>query len=137
MSTTYGGQNGHMAVQTNNSTRDSRDAMNRRVLRRAVHREYTQPSKTGNGGTVYRRNMTPFRAWTGNGDYLGRVGYKCGGPATSTTNMPLNTMLRAATQNCDGTGIEGSSGNPKYVADAAEYATFRGLSAQLCSYNNW
>lgn len=102
--------------------------MQRRIVSRAWNVQHA--SGTING---YRRVITPFRAVTNTGDFLARQNYTCGGPNVSHTNSTSRFFDRARS-NCDGTGVPGSSCNPKFVADSSDYARYRRERAVNLTY---
>lgn len=127
----FGGPDGNMPKQTVNTQRDSATVMRRRIIRDAVTRELVQPTLNGRALVA-----APSRAWANTDDYLSRNNYVCGGP---TPSMPIGTpfsgMLRAAVQNCDGSGIPGANCNPKFVPDASSFGHYRAMWNITQTYN--
>lgn len=120
--------------QTINTQRDSSDVMRRRIIRDAVPKQMVQAQIAGQA-----RRASSSRAWEGSDDYLARRNYICGGSSASANTVgptaPYAHMFRAANQNCDGTGVEGNTCNPKYVPDAASFANFRALQTIARVFN--
>jgi hypothetical protein len=84
---------------------------------------------------------TPFRAINNSGDLLSRKGYSCGGSCQTPQNIPNLKGLRNAMghiqSSCDGSTIEPSSCNVKYVADFSDYVRFQKLRAINKNYNDY
>lgn len=120
--------------QTVNTQRDSSDIMRRRIIRDAVPKQMVQ-AQIGD----YARRASSSRAWEGSDDFLIRRNYICGGPSANANlvgpTAPFGHMFRAANQNCDGTGVEGSNCNPKHVPNAASFANFRALQTIARVFN--
>lgn len=113
--------------QTVNSVRTSEDAVTRRLLRDSWNNTNIQPSINGQASQV-----GPFRAAFNLGDYLGRQNYVCGGA------NPVGVYNRGGAMrfSCDATGIQGSSCNPKFVADSSDYLRFKKQQAIGKNYND-
>ena len=131
MSSVLGGPfNGYSGKQTVTNYKDSEQTMSRRVLRSAWNTRYAT-------GTVNEqaRVITPFRAVNNLGDFLSRTNYVCGGPNQvnkSKPGMRIGSIISA----CDGTGVEGYSGNPKFVPDSSDYIRFKKQQAMNRNYND-
>ena len=128
MDTNLGGTVKGISVrQTANSMRNSSDAMVRRVLRNSWNNTNVAPSING-----YGRTIGPFRAVNNLGDFLGRQNYICGGP------NPVGVYNRggAMHQNCDATGVQATSCNPKFVPDSSDYMKYRKQRAISNNYND-
>ena len=127
-----GGIPGISRKQTLTSTRDSDLVMARRTVRQSWNTQ--NATGTVNG---YKRVIGPFRAVTGNGDFLSRENYSCNTIPTSTTNrVGLGRMLDRARSVCDGTEVPGTSCNPRFVADSSDYVTFKKNQAINRTYHN-
>lgn len=118
--------------QTANSMRNSEDALTRKVLRNAWNNTNVQSSLNGADGLTYERVVGPFRAANNLGDYLGRQNYVCGGP------NPVGVYNRggALRSNCDASGIQATSCNPKFVSDSSDYLKFKKQQAVVRNYND-
>jgi hypothetical protein len=68
----------------------------------------------------------PFRLVTNSGDYLSRQNYSSGGPNAVSSRPNLRGLMiqRMPSQN-DGTAIESSSTNVRYVYDSSDYVNFK------------
>ena len=124
---------GFSATQTVLNYKDSSNVMTRKILVKSWN------SQAGTGQINGKnRIVTPFRAVTNNGDFLGRVNYKCGG---AIENNHLHTpgvsrrSLGSIISICDGTGVPAGSANAKYVHDASDYITFKRQRAVNQNYN--
>jgi hypothetical protein len=131
MSSVLGGPfNGYSGKQTVTNYKDSEQTMSRRVLRSAWNTRYA--SGTVNGQS---RVITPFRAVNNLGDFLSRTNYVCGGPNQVNKSKPglrIGSIISA----CDATGVEGYSGNPKFVPDSSDYVRFKKQQAMNRNYND-
>jgi hypothetical protein len=131
MSSVLGGPfNGYSGKQTVTNYKDSEQTTSRRVLRSAWNTRYA--SGTVNGQS---RVITPFRAVNNLGDFLSRTNYVCGGPNQvnkSKPGMRIGSIISA----CDATGVEGYSGNPKFVPDSSDYVRFKKQQAMNRNYND-
>ena len=131
MSSVLGGPfNGYSGKQTVTNYKDSEQTMSRRVLRSAWNTRYAY-------GTVNEQSrvITPFRAVNNLGDFLSRTNYVCGGPNQvnkSKPGMRIGSIISA----CDGTGVEGSTCNPKFVPDSSDYIRFKKQQAMNHNYND-
>jgi hypothetical protein len=137
MSSVLGGPfNGYSGKQTVTNYKDSEQTMSRRVLRSAWNTRYAYGIV--NEGTVneHKRVITPFRAVNNLGDFLSRTNYVCGGPNQvnkSRPGMRIGSIISA----CDATGVEGYSGNPKFVPDSSDYIRFKKQQAMNRNYNDY
>jgi hypothetical protein len=131
MSSVLGGPfNGYSGKQTVTNYKDSEQTMSRRVLRSAWNTRYATGTVNGQS-----RVITPFRAVNNLGDFLSRTNYVCGGPNQVNKSKPglrIGSIISA----CDGTGVEGYSGNPKFVSDSSDYIRFRKQQAMNKNYND-
>ena len=131
-----GGIPGISRKQTLTSTRDSDLVMARRTVRQSWNTQYATGVVNINN-IDYKRVIGPFRAVTGNGDFLSRENYSCNTIPTSTTNrVGLGRMLDRARSVCDGTEVPGTSCNPRFVADSSDYVTFKKNQAINRTYHN-
>tara|TARA_B100001758_G_C18359210_1_gene584636 strand:+ start:739 stop:1116 length:378 start_codon:yes stop_codon:yes gene_type:complete len=112
--------------QTLNNFKAGTETSSREILRRGWNQEAA-------AGTINnkKRVVTPFRAVTNSGDFLARQNYVCGGP-----NQGNAANMGAILSACDNSGVEGFSGNPKFVADSSDYIRFRKLRAMNKNYND-
>jgi hypothetical protein len=83
---------------------------------------------------------TPFRAINNAGDVLSRPNYSCGGPCQTFQSRPglygLKPHFGAIQNGCDGTGIQPSSCNVKYVYDSSDYIRYTKQKAINKNYND-
>lgn len=94
-----GPYNGYVTKQTNNVSRDSGNAMARRILRDSWN--HAGALGVDNG---HNRVVTPFRGVMNMGDFLGRQNYVCGGPpniiaispGTATSGLLPTAILQAS-----------------------------------------
>jgi hypothetical protein len=112
--------------QTLNNFKAGTETSSREILRRGWNQEAAS-------GTINnkKRVVTPFRAVTNSGDFLARQNYVCAGP-----NQGNAANMGAILSACDNSGVEGFSGNPKFVADSSDYIRFRKLRAMNKNYND-
>ena len=84
--------------------------------------------------------ITPFRAVNNAGDLLSREYYSCGGPCQSFQSRPgmfgLKNHFGHIQNNCDGSGVQPSSCNIKYVYDSSDYTRFMKQKAVNKNYND-
>jgi hypothetical protein len=124
--------NGISPKQTLTNYKDGEQSLDRGVLRRG----WNQINAIGtiNG---YKRVITPFRAVNNLGDFLARPNYVCGGPNQVNASKPgWKGHIGSIISQCDGTGVEGASCNPKFVSDSSDYVRFRKLRAMNKNYND-
>ncbi len=91
------------------------------------------------GGDMKTRKLTPFRAVNNAGDILSRKNYTCGGPnqVSNSRRRQTGSMFRGAVRsNCDDSGVEGASGNAKYVYDSSTYSRYKRLAATQKNYTD-
>jgi hypothetical protein len=127
-----GGFQGIAPKQTITNYKSSEETMTRRVLRDAWNTQYAT-------GVVNGRNriITPFRAVTNSGDFLSRKNYQCGGPNPITADRyKRKNNMGSIFYHCDGTGVQASSCNVKFVADSSDYTTYRRQRAVNSNYND-
>ena len=106
--------------------------MSRRIIRNSWNGAYAS-------GKVNDKNrlITPFRAVTNSGDFLGRVNYICGGSNQVNASKPgWKGHIGSILSKCDGTGIPSSTCNVKFVADSSDYITYKRQSAVSNTYND-
>ena len=86
----------------------------------------------------YKRVITPFRAVNNAGDILSRQNYSCGGPSQTPNSRPGLRGLRLGSifSACDGTNVEVTTCNPKYVYDSSNYTTYLRQKAAAKNYND-
>jgi hypothetical protein len=124
--------NGISPKQTVTSFKHHEEAQSREVLRRGWNQ--LQASGKINGK---ERVLTPFRAVNNLGDFLGRKNYVCGGPNQVNASKPgWKGHIGSIISNCDDSGVEGASCNPKFVSDSSDYVRFRKLRAMNKNYND-
>jgi len=124
--------NGISPKQTVTSFKHGEQAQSREVLRRSWNQ--LQASGTVN---EKQRVLTPFRAVNNLGDFLGRKNYVCGGPNQVNASKPgWKGHIGSIISNCDNSGVEGASCNPKFVSDSSDYVRFRKLRAMNKNYND-
>jgi len=81
---------------------------------------------------------SPFRLVTNAGDKLSRINYSCGGTTIQGSrpqNRGLKQLWGSSKSHCDGTGIEPSNCNTKYVYDGSDYTAFLRNQAYNKTYN--
>ena len=123
---------GISAKQTLTNYKDGEQSLDRGVLRRG----WNQINAIGeiNG---YKRVITPFRAVNNLGDFLARPNYVCGGPNQVNASKPgWKGHIGSIISQCDGSGVEGASCNPRFVSDSSDYVRFRKLRAMNKNYND-
>ena len=107
----------------------------RLYLREAFDTSYLR-QKTTQG--VPARINSPFRLVNNAGDKLSRQNYSCGG-TPSQGSRPQNHGLKMLWGNihfnCDGTGIEASNCNTKWVYDSSDYTNYLKKRAYNKTYN--
>ena len=124
--------NGISPKQTLTNYKTGEQSLDRGVLRRG----WNQLNATGtiNGNN---RVITPFRAVNNLGDFLARPNYVCGGPNQVNASKPgWKGRIGSIISNCDNTGVEGASCNPKFVSDSSDYVRVRKLRAMNRNYND-
>ena len=116
----------------NTSVRDGDMSSSRGILRRAWNQENAV-------GTINGQNrvITPFRAVNNLGDFLARKNYVCGGPNQVNASKPgWKGKIGSIISSCDATGVEGYSGNVKFVPDSSNYTTYKKQTALNRNYND-
>ena len=114
------------------SHRDGELTSTRTKLRRAWNQENAVGIVNG-----HNRVVTPFRAVNNLGDFLARKNYVCGGPNQVSSRKagktgPIGSIISA----CDAKGVEGYSGNVKFVSDSSDYVTYKKQAAMNQNYND-
>ena len=133
MSNVLGGPyNGYSGKQTVTNFKDSDQATTRSVLRNSWNTVYATGEVNG-----YKRVITPFRAVNNLGDFLSRKNYVCGGPNQVNASRPgWKGSIGSILSQCDATGVEGYSGNVKFVPDSSDYTTYKKQRALNRNYND-
>jgi hypothetical protein len=122
---------GYSPIQTINAFNNSGDVLTRRVVSKSWNGQYAR-------GTVNNRNrvITPFRAVNNLGDFLGRQNYVCGGSNQVNANKPgWKGHIGSIISQCDGTGIQASVCNTRFVPDSSDYTKFKKQRAMNQNYN--
>ena len=102
----------------------------RSLLRRAWNNENAV-------GTINSKKMviTPFRGVNNLGDFLARQNYICGGPNQLKSSKPgLKNRMGSILSICDGSGVDGFSGNPKFVSDSSDYVRYKKQVSMNANY---
>jgi hypothetical protein len=114
------------------STHTADRAMMRKKLTRSWNTKYARGVYKGKN-----RVITPFRAVTNSGDFLARQNYSCGGPNPShRAPGGIRSRFGSMLSNCDGTGIEASSTNVKYVYDSSDFMYYKKQVVMNRNYND-
>jgi len=124
--------NGISPKQTISAYKDNNDdVIARRILVKSWNAQqlFAQQGKSPSVG--------PFRAVNNLGDFLGRINYSCGGPNPQNASRPgYGRLIRTVPEQCDSTGIEATTCNPKFVSDSSDYVKFKRLRAVNRNYND-
>ena len=97
--------------------------------------ELRQAWNTSNYVAGVQPRIGTFRVVNNAGDVLSRENYSCGGPnmLSSTTNYKLHLSSNRdggqSNANCDGSNIEPSTCNVKYVYDSSDFIRFKRLNS--------
>jgi hypothetical protein len=119
-------------TQTITNFKSGDQSHGREVLRRGWNQENASGTIAG-----HKRVITPFRAVNNLGDFLARKNYVCGGPNQVNASKPgWKSRIGSIISNCDTSGVEGASCNPKFVSDSSDYVRFRKLRAMNKNYND-
>jgi hypothetical protein len=123
---------GIMPRPTINQDNTNDFSQTRLLLRQAWNTSYIK-----NLGT-YKRVITPFRAVNNAGDILSRQNYSCGGPSQTPSSRPglRGLHLGSIFSACDGTNVEVTTCNPKYVYDSSNYTTYLKQRANNRNYSD-
>ena len=133
----HGFFNGFSTIQTQTGFRDTEIVNTRNILKNSWNGIYATGKYKGNGGQVYGRITTPFRAVNNCGDFLGRVNYVCGGSNQINLVRPEGSnKIGSIINNCDATGVPASTCNVKYVYDGSDYTRFKKEMAVNKLYND-
>ena len=130
------GINGFIAQPTQDSNNFDEYARIRFYLREAYNTKYGS-QKTLQG--IPAKINSPFRLANNAGDPLSRQNYVCGGTPAQVKKPQVNGMRSLygnLTNRCDGTGIQASNCNNKYVYDSSDYITYKKNSAINKNYND-
>ena len=129
-----GGIPGFIPQAVYNTNNNNEFVETRFALRQAWNTRY---AKLVNNKTTI---CTPFRAINNAGDLLSRKYYSCGGPCQTFQSRPglfgLKGHFGAIHSLCDGTGIQPSSCNVKYVYDSSDYIRYAKQKAINKNYND-
>ena len=132
-----GGLQGISSKQTVNNFKDSDATSVRNILRNSWNGMNGRRVQLGANNIVYKRRATPFRAVMNMDDFLCRKNYVCGGPNPTNASKPgYKRLIGNVMSQCDATGIQGASCNPKFVADSSDYVKFRKQNAVNKTYND-
>ncbi len=124
--------NGISPKQTINNYKSSDQVLTRHILRSAWNQKYAT-GKVGDNNRV----ITPFRAVNNLGDFLSRTDYVCGGSNQVNASKPgWKGHIGSIINQCDGTGVEASVCNPKFVPDASDYIKYKKQQAFNTNYND-
>lgn len=131
-----GGIAGFIPPHTQDSNNYDEYAITRFYLREGYNTKYgTQKTLQG----IPAKINTPFRLAMNAGDPLSRKYYSCGGSPAQVKRPQVNGMrnLYGNIQNlCDGTGVEASNCNTKFVYDASDYIKYKKNSSMNKNYND-
>jgi len=124
--------NGYSPQQTRTNFKDSEQVMTRRVLVKSWNGQGAVGVNNG-----HDRVVTPFRAITNLGDFLGRQNYVCGGSnQVNKTRAGLQGPIGSIISKCDGTGVPASVCNNRYVSDSSDYIRFKKQGAINRTFND-
>lgn len=127
-----GGVNGISPKQTINCRKSSEEVISRRILRDVWNKPYATGTVNG-----YSRATSSFPAVYNITDFLSRTNYVCGGPTPVQPNsVKWRNRIGSIINNCDGTGIESSNTNTKYVSDSSLYTRYRREKVMNQNYND-
>lgn len=117
---------------TMSSHREGEVSATRNILRRAWNQEGALGVSNGRN-----RIVTPFRGVTNLGDFLNRKNYVCGGPNQVNASRPgWKGRIGSIISSCDGSNVEGYSGNVKFVPDSSDYTTYKKQTAMNRNYHD-
>lgn len=127
-----GGIQGIAPKQTALNYKNGEQTLARQHLRRAWNTAYATGKVNG-----HSRVITPFRAVNNSGDFLARQNYVCGGSEPNSLHRGgIRKRFGSILSQCDGTGVEASNCNNRYVPDSSEYIKYRKYSALNNNYND-
>jgi hypothetical protein len=122
---------GYSPMQTINSFNNSDQVMARKILTKSWNGQYANGVVNGKN-----RVITPFRAVNNLGDFLGRQNYVCGGSNQVSANKPgWKGHIGSIISQCDGTGVQASVCNTRFVPDSSDYTTYKKQRALNQNYN--
>lgn len=125
---------GFVAQPINDTDYSDEFAQTRFTLRQAwnARRHFNRSNNT------VAKAQTPFRMVTNSGDLLSRQSYSCGGSCQSFQSRPGLRGLRfnSIQSRCDGTDVQPSSCNVRYVYDSSDYITYLKQKAVNKNYND-
>jgi hypothetical protein len=128
-----GGMQGIAPKQTVLNYKNGEQTAMRSQLRRAWNTSYATGTVNGK-----KRIVTPFRAVNNSGDFLARQNYVCGGPEPNSLHRSgIRKRFGSIISQCDGSGVEASNTNTKYVPDSSEYIRYKKQSAVNNTYNDY
>jgi hypothetical protein len=133
ISTNLGGPfQGYSPQQTINNFKDSENVMTRRILTKSWNGQGAVGIANG-----HSRIITPFRAITNLGDFLGRINYVCGGSNQINKTYPgRQGHIGSIISKCDNTGVAAAACNGRFVPDSSDYTTFKKQRAINQNYND-
>lgn len=127
-----GGVQGIAPKQTVLNYKDGNQTMIRTQLRRAWNTSYATGKVNGKN-----RVITPFRAVNNSGDFLSRNNYVCGGSEPNSIHRGgIRKRFGSILSQCDGTGVEASNTNVRYVPDSSDYTRYKKQNALNNNYND-
>lgn len=132
-STNLGGPfQGYSPQQTITNYKDSEQVMTRRVVTKSWNGDGAVGVSNGKN-----RVITPFRAVTNLGDFLGRIHYVCGGSNQVNRTFPgRQGPMGSIISQCDKTGVAAAVCNGRFVPDSSDYTTFKKQRAINQNYND-
>jgi len=123
---------GYSPQQTINNYKDSEQVMTRRVVTKSWNGQGAVGLANG-----HNRIITPFRAVTNLGDFLGRIQYVCGGSNQINKTYPgRQGRMGSIISRCDNSGVEAAVCNGRFVPDSSDYTTFKKQRAINQNYND-
>lgn len=123
---------GYSPQQTINNYKDSEQVMTRRVVTKSWNGQGAVGLANG-----HARIITPFRAVTNLGDFLGRIHYVCGGSnQINKTHNGRQGPIGSIISQCDNTGVAAAVCNGRFVPDSSDYTTFKKQRAINQNYND-
>ena len=129
-----GGLPGFMPQPVYTTDNSAAFADTRVILKQAWNTRYAQLE------SKQQTICTPFRAVNNAGDLLSRKYYSCGGSCQTFQSRPglfgLKKSFGAIQSQCDGTGVQPSSCNVKFVYDSSDYIRYSKQKAMNKNYND-
>jgi hypothetical protein len=127
-----GGIQGISTKQTTKSYKNSQDVITRKVIIKSWNNPYASGSVNG-----HKRVSSPFPSVYNITDFLARKNYVCNVPnPIQETRHRLKGNMGSIINNCDGTGVQCSNTNTKFVPDSSLYTTFKRQQATNQNYND-